>query len=194
MKHVIYLNGPSSAGKSTLTKALQAAAQHQWLHIGIDKMIGMMPDKVNDWSEGVSRGDASRKMEGFCWDARVDAEGRMLHYIVCGPFARQLIDSLRAVVITLLECGHRVIIDDVSEQESSQAWRHALRDYEVVYVGLTAPVEEIEAREQARGDRAVGSGRVQHGTVHQGVNYDLFFDTTVTPTDEIVRQILARAE
>jgi len=40
---VIYLNGPSSSGKTELAKALQEALDKPFLHVGIDKVIGMMP-------------------------------------------------------------------------------------------------------------------------------------------------------
>ena len=44
---IIYLNGPSSSGKTTLAKALQESFVEPFLHIGIDKIIGFMPDNVS---------------------------------------------------------------------------------------------------------------------------------------------------
>ena len=35
---IIYLNGPSSSGKTTLAKALQHAFEKPFLHVGIDKI------------------------------------------------------------------------------------------------------------------------------------------------------------
>lgn len=55
MPRVIYINGPSSVGKSTLTRALQNALAETYLRIGIDQMIGMMPTRLNDWSDGTVR-------------------------------------------------------------------------------------------------------------------------------------------
>ena len=49
---IIYLNEPSSSGKTTLAKALQHTFDEPFLHIGIDKIIGWMPEKVNDWIGG----------------------------------------------------------------------------------------------------------------------------------------------
>ena len=58
---VIYLNGPSSSGKTTLAGALQEALDGMWLHVGIDKMISMMPLKYRwggaleyEWRHGLS--------------------------------------------------------------------------------------------------------------------------------------------
>jgi chloramphenicol 3-O phosphotransferase len=39
---IIYLNGPSSSGKTTLAKALQDAFEEPFLHVGIDKIIDRM--------------------------------------------------------------------------------------------------------------------------------------------------------
>ena len=43
---IIYLNGPSSSGKTTLAKALQHAFEEPFLPIGVDKIIGWMPEKI----------------------------------------------------------------------------------------------------------------------------------------------------
>jgi chloramphenicol 3-O-phosphotransferase len=48
---IIYLNGPSSSDKTTLAKALQKEFDLPFLHIGIDRVIGMMPEKLNNWKE-----------------------------------------------------------------------------------------------------------------------------------------------
>lgn len=52
MSKIIYLNGPSSCGKTTLAKSLQNAFSEPYLHIGIDKLIGFMPAKINNWEGG----------------------------------------------------------------------------------------------------------------------------------------------
>ncbi len=49
---IIYLNGPSSSGKTTLARGLQHAFEDLFLHVGIDKIDGWMPEKVNDWTGG----------------------------------------------------------------------------------------------------------------------------------------------
>jgi chloramphenicol 3-O phosphotransferase len=50
MFNIIYLNGPSSSGKTTLAKALQQAFEEPFLHVSVDKIIGWMPEKINDWT------------------------------------------------------------------------------------------------------------------------------------------------
>jgi chloramphenicol 3-O phosphotransferase len=46
---VIYLNGASSSGKTSLSKKLQDILPDNYLHIGIDTLISMMPQKTNNF-------------------------------------------------------------------------------------------------------------------------------------------------
>ena len=43
-RHVILLNGVSSAGKTTLAKAIQKCAGDIWLHVAMDSFVAMLPD------------------------------------------------------------------------------------------------------------------------------------------------------
>jgi RimJ/RimL family protein N-acetyltransferase len=80
-KHqIIYINGPSSSGKTTLAQFLQQELDSPFLHIGIDRVIGMMPDKLNDWEGGPAP-------LGFSWKNSTDETGHPVHEIQLGPFA-----------------------------------------------------------------------------------------------------------
>ncbi len=65
---IIYINGPSSSGKTTLAQALQQEFDVPFLHIGIDRVIGMMPNKLNNWEGGPAP-------LGFSWKSSVDETG-----------------------------------------------------------------------------------------------------------------------
>ena len=41
MGKVIFLNGPSSTGKTTIARLLQEKLPEPYMHVGIDKLIGM---------------------------------------------------------------------------------------------------------------------------------------------------------
>ena len=43
--HIILLNGTSSAGKSTLAKALQTLLSEPYLHVGIDTLVFALPKR-----------------------------------------------------------------------------------------------------------------------------------------------------
>lgn len=105
---IIYLNGPSSSGKTTLAKALQKELREPFLHIGIDRVIGMMPSKLNNWDGG------EESLQGFSWKQSVDETGHPIHELHMGPFAEKMSQTLKEIVLTLAKMGHHIIIDDVA--------------------------------------------------------------------------------
>ena len=169
---IIYLNGPSSSGKTLLAKALQNELSQPFLHIGIDKIIGMMPAKFNDWNGGTA-------LEGFSWKKSTDDHGNEVQELQVGPFARKICNSFKNVVLTVAKDGHHIIIDDVAfGKKEVDAWREVLRDFDVFYVGITTPLEVLEQREKERQNRIQGSARAQYYKCHKDVKYDLLLDTS----------------
>lgn len=183
---IIYINGPSSSGKTTLAHALQQALDQPFLHIGIDKVIGMMPDKMNNWEA------KGKSVPGFSWKRSVDPAGYRTHEIQAGPFGLQMVKALKEMVVTLARMGQYVIVDDVAfGKRDLDLWRTYLKDFEVLWIGIQAPVEILEQRERDREDnRMWGSARDQHWKVHEDATYDLEFDTSRTPLKTIVNAIL----
>ncbi|CRX37906.1 chloramphenicol phosphotransferase CPT family protein [Estrella lausannensis] len=180
---IIYINGPSSSGKSTLIKQLQHTLKDPYLHVGIDQLINMMPEKVNDWTGG----EASH---GFSWKAATDIDGKPMQLLQIGPFAKKVSETLKQIVQLMAESGYFIIIDDIAfGKEGVDAWREALRGYQVIYIGIHTPLPVLEERERARGDRMIGSARAQFLSVHRGVSYDLEFDTSKVSVNQIVKSI-----
>lgn len=180
---IIYLNGPSSVGKTPLARALQNALEKPFLVFGLDQMIDMMPDRLNKW-------DTDEKAPGFSWQKEDDGSGRPLYKNWVGPYGHALLRTLKKVVCTLVDDGHPVIIDDVSVgKKEVDEWRKALASYHVLWVGLTAPLEILEDREKIRPDRRIGSARWQAEHVHEGVVYDLMLDTVANSLQQCVEQI-----
>lgn len=181
---IIYINGPTSSGKSTLIRALQNALEKPFLAIGIDSVIAMMPNKYNDWH-------TSKHTQGFSWQPAYDEHGDIVSYTIeTGPFGEKMVQTLKDIVIVLAKLGHYLIIDDVSFGDLQvDKWRQALREFKVLWVGITAPLEILEEREKKRGDRKLLSCRWQADRVHRGVAYDLIFDTHMQTTDEIIEVI-----
>lgn len=183
---IIYLNGPSSAGKSTLSKILQQEFDRPFLHIGIDTVIEMMPAKHNNWEGGSAT-------EGYSWKRTEDATGHTIYEIQIGPFAKKMSDTLKEMVITLAKMGHYIIIDDVSfGKQYVDEWKSALKDYKVLWIGIKCSLESLEQREKQRGDRMIGSARGSYFKVHKDVTYDLEFDTDQDSTQTIINAIKAK--
>ena len=81
------------------------------------------------------------------------------------------------------EQGRDVVVGLV-ETHGRRETEALLEGFEVRFVGIFAPLDELEARERERGDRIIGLARWQFDRVHKGVAYDLEIDTTgATPME-----------
>lgn len=180
---IIYLNGPSSSGKTTLAFHLQETLEPPFLHIGIDRMIGMMPEKINNWTGG-------HAPLGFSWKNSYDEAGHPIYEIQLGSFAKKISDTLKEIVLTMVRLGHYIIIDDVAfGKQDVEKWKEALKDYNVLWIGIHSPLPLLEQREKDRGDRMIGSARAQYYQVHKDVKYDLEFDISQDSTEKIIQVI-----
>ena len=84
-----------------------------------------------------------------------------------------------------------MIVDHVLESEQ---WliecATSLRDFEVLFVGVKCPLEELERREHARGDRQIGFARMQSERVHRYGEYDFEIDTHRNTPEECAQQLM----
>jgi chloramphenicol 3-O phosphotransferase len=147
---IIVLNGCSSAGKSSLAKALQALLPQPQLHVQLDMFRDMEPG--NYWGESTHA----------AWPMRLAALCRAMH----------------ASTLQYVAHGLDVILDHAPTPD---AWHYLVedfRDQRVWLVGVHCPVDELERREQARGDRPVGLAAQQFTWIHRDLNYDVEVDTS----------------
>ena len=183
MGTIIYLNGPSSSGKTTLAKALQDAFSEPYLHLGIDKIIDFMPAKINNWNGG-------NAPLGFSWEPSLDPTGHPVYQVRSGPFAKRITRTLKDIAILLASQHYNLIIDDVAIGAIEiEEWKQALKGFQVLYVGVVTPLEILEQREKFRGDRFLGGARGQYFKVHENVAYDLELDTHVQTLEENIAKI-----
>ena len=178
---LVVLNGTSSSGKSTLATAFrdeQARRGEFWLLIGIDDALSKLPYQWVDM--GLPTGVGERASDGLWFEDTPD--GRRLRV---GALARQLIDAYHRWVAEAVRAGMNVIVDDVViDRETYAGWLRALDGLPAVWVAVRCPLDVVEAREAARGDRAMGLARAQHDVVHQGIPYALEIDTGRRTPDE----------
>lgn len=98
--------------------------------------------------------------------------------------------TLKDIAILLASQHYNLIIDDVAfGTVEVEEWKQGLKDYNVLYVGVVTPLEILEERERARGDRCVGSARAQYYKVHENVAYDLEIDSHAYSLEENVTKI-----
>jgi chloramphenicol 3-O phosphotransferase len=164
---IIFLNGASSSGKSTLARALQQTLPEPFLHVSGDHLVasGMLP-------------------------ARRDPAGPFAWWEEMRP---RFFAGFHRCLPGLAAAGNDLIAEHVIE---FPAWREELArllaGLDVFMVGVHCDVAEIDRRERARGDRRIGEGRshVEADLIHTFGPYDLDIDTTHSPGSALAGEVL----
>jgi chloramphenicol 3-O phosphotransferase len=159
---IIYLNGASSAGETSIARELQHVLEEPHLLLGIDTFIRMLPQRLFGTADGwrfISAGEGALRVE------------RGLH-------ADRTFGAMYAAVAALSRGGSHVIFDDVmTSPEMLRRLIEAWQGHDVLLVGVRCPVEVAEARERARSDRAIGLARGSSALAHQHLKYDIEVDS-----------------
>ncbi|MEU0988397.1 AAA family ATPase [Streptomyces sp. NPDC005953] len=156
---VIFLNGTSSSGKSSIARELAAQLDDPCFHLPVDAFHAMRssPAIAPDRLPAVLK----RTWMGY-------------HRAVAGMAAAGntvIVDHVLSEPWRLWDCVG------------------LFRPQDVVLVGVHCPLPELERREQARGDRPAGLAAHQFTRVHAHGLYDLEVDTGSTTPAECARRI-----
>jgi chloramphenicol 3-O phosphotransferase len=112
-----------------------------------------------------------------------------------GPVFRRLVDSMAPAVRALVDGGNAVIFDHVlHDQGMYDSCRTAFASLDVFSVGVTCPIDILEARERERGDRVLGRARGLAEVVHGFLTYDVTVDTGALSPQACVAAILAAVQ
>ena len=177
--HIILLNGIGSAGKSSIAKALQASLRDVYLHVAMDAFFDMLPAACIGRADGIVFEPISQE------DPPVIA-------IHSGPAARRCMQGMRHAVAALAAAGNNILLDEVPIGSEWLEYEALLSLFIVHKVAVVAPLEVLEARERARGDRLIGLARWQWTRVHQGMSYDHTVDTARHSAGECADAIARR--
>ncbi len=171
---VVFLNGASSSGKTTLIQVLQKRMEGPVLNAGLDQFLWMLP---------------GRYLDRPLWD---DVLGRMT---AGGATGHRLITGMHRAIAALSLAGNPVLADHVLVES---AWvvdlAQTFAGLPAYLVGVTCPLAVLEERERARNDRTLGQARAQFEIVHRHGIYDLVVDTAVLAPEEAAGRILAHLQ
>lgn len=186
--NIIYLNGTSSAGKSSLAAALQATLPDPYLHFGLDRFNGMFPHRYAafaSFSEPIP--DLAR--EGFV--VRHEWAGEVLRQeLTIGPAGRRFIAGMRQCVRALALAGNHLIVNDVLYgREFLAECVAALDGLPVAFIEVHCSLLEVARRERERGDRLLGLAAWQLPRIREDAIYDLTVDTTRDSPEECARKV-----
>lgn len=177
---VIFLNGASSSGKTTLANNLRLSLEEPYLYLGLDTFITMLP---LGYIGQVPPADQCMQLIPF-----VDKEGHNQVELKYGPKGRILIKSMYETVRILANNGWNVICDDVCFELQEVA--KILDRLEVILISVYAPLTVLEERELARKNRLPGLARWQFPKMYpSNPIYDLEIDTSKGSIEESVQAI-----
>jgi chloramphenicol 3-O phosphotransferase len=168
---IVLLNGVGSSGKSTIAKALQTITTEPFLHVQMDAFLEMLPEAYNDHPDG------------FTYET-VYEEGKPHVVITTGPMGERALRGMRHAIAAMAAQGNNLIVDDVVLGKEIAKYAELLSAFDLMVVGVFAPLDVLEMREAHRGDRMIGLARWQYHRVHKDTNYDLKVDTSnATPME-----------
>ena len=148
---VLILNGPSSSGKSTLARELQAVIKEQ--KAGDYEVVSIDDFMETDPMETIYEDDV---------------------WAVSGDLCERALEILRAGSGVIID--HVITSERIFRQ-----LKETLTAYPLRTVQITCPPEVLREREQARGDRCSGSAEASADYLFPKDGYDLTVDTGMKP-------------
>lgn len=159
--NIIFLNGTSSSGKTSIAKALQDKLPVPYMHVSGLGFLLLYNDRI--WEEE-------------------QAYYRIRDCTMSG---------MHASVAVLARAGNPVILDHILHIDGwLQELVELCVGLDVYFVGVMCPLEVAEQRENQRSDRQSGTAREQLEPTHAHGLYDLEVDTSVLNVDECVDKIV----
>jgi len=160
--NIIFLNGASSSGKSSIAKALQEIIETPCIHWCID-------DYLSAYQQGL-------------WGKKE----------IVQPEWPKIIRGFHAAGAAIARSGNLVVMDDVLESEPPwvESLLELFSGLSVFFVGVHCPIEELERREKGRKERNDGMARMQFNQVHTIAKYDVEVDTSVLNPPECAKKII----
>ena len=177
--NIIYLNGTSSSGKSSIAKALQEILDGYYLHTGLDHFYQTLPSRLVVFSDDTNPPAA----DGFLWV--LSEETKRTVDLRIGPVGWSYWIGMCRAYAALASAGNNLIVDDVIFHHRI-LWDavDALYVFSVLFVGVRCPLDVLERREQERTERIPGIAAINHERVHARGLYDLKVDTSkLSPMD-----------
>lgn len=160
--NIIFLNGPSSAGKSTLAKELQKILEQPYIHLSIDDAYLSLPQKILQREKWWTDFPLAKLAKGF--HGSIESYSRS---------------------------GINVIVDHCFTGDLNECIE-LFKDSFVVFIEMTCSAKELRKRERSREDRIIGQAESQlelFEKFRRKYAYDLQIDTSICSNRECVEKI-----
>lgn len=184
---IIFLNGTSSAGKTTLAHALQEVLPEPWLHVALDHYRDGLPARLRGLNAPPGT-DGERGLNVV----PVSRDGRMYTEIRFGDTGRQVLRGMRRAAVAMVREGVNIIIDDVIlDPAFLDDYLRVFAGYPVYFVGVKCTHEVLDARERTRPGRFPGTARGHYDVCHAHGTYDVEVDTSTMLPGQCAERVLA---
>ena len=178
----LVLNGTSSAGKSSLARALQDRWDTPLVDGGLDRHLAQLPRRYlgADWPE--------------IYTYRYSADGT-IDQITVGPVGRRLYRAMHRSAAASAECGLDVVLDHVLlDRESAVELARSLHCVPAALIGVRCDEPVLSQREAQRAERTLGQAAAQLPIVHAHGAYDLVVDTATLDVDQAADAVMRWVE
>lgn len=168
---IVFLNGTSSSGKTSISLELKNQKEINFHHLCIDDFFVNYNDFIDN------------KFPDIKPTREVDNVGQ----IIFDP-----IGSVYYATIKLFsEMGLNVIVDTVIDNDKQfNHFFDLLSDHPTLFVGVICSKEELAKREQIRGNREIGLANSQYNKIYSFNEYDLSVNTEELSPTECAEKIL----
>lgn len=166
---IIFLNGVSSSGKTTLAWKIQDMAKEPYYLISQDQFCEMWP--YSYWKENPEK--------------IFNHTMHMMYRTI-----RMLAELRENIIIDHVLLSNEKLKSTNSEGTLSDL-KNQLSEFNLLYVNVTCPIEILRKREIERGDREVGSAEKQIPFLDPQIGYDITVDTYQMKVDDCAHSILS---
>ena len=187
---IIFLNGTSSAGKTTLSHSLQEILPEAYLHIALDQFRDGLPDKYR----GLNSNPGTTGHLGLNV-VPVTERDKPFTSIEFGEVGETMLKGMRRAMAAMVNEGNNIIIDDILlKREFLLDYLEVFAPFDVTFVGVRCPLDVINAREQSRPGRFPGTAWGHYVQCHEHGEYDVEVDTSTLPPKECARIVASYQE
>lgn len=162
---IIFLNGTSSSGKSSLAIKIQERSEEKFYHVQIDTFCDMLHGKFFDKDFVNTENSVASIMHNFVLS-------------LCK-------NGKNVIVDTVIENHHENWLRESVE---------LLHDMPVTFVKVNCPLHELERRELVRGNRDIGQAKGQLSNMDFNAIYDLEVNTYENSIEECAKIIINKME
>lgn len=156
---LVFLNGTSSSGKTSISTELIKQKEIPFYHLSIDDFF----NNYNDFINNKFPDEPPREID---------------HQVVSQILDDSIFSVYRSTIKLLIEMGFNVIVDTVIDNDKRfNVFLEQFFDQPTLFIGVICSKEELIRREQTRGDRKIGLAASQFSKVYCFDEYDLEVNT-----------------